>query len=432
MNVQSISAVKRLCGQVNVPSDKSISHRSALIAALADKPVVIRNFLWSEDCISTINCLRKLGVKIDVLDKRDIVVEGKSLYGLAEPMDVLDARNSGTTMRLLSGILAGQSFMSVMTGDESLRQRPMGRIIAPLSQMGSRVYGRENSRYAPLIFLPAESLRAVSYQSPVASAQVKSAILLAGLYGDGPTQVREPFLSRNHTELMLEAYGVKLECGNNAVTLYPCEKLIAPDEIVVPGDISSAAFWLVAATIIPESDLILNNVGINPTRTGVLDVLTRMGARITLSNKRFAGKEPVADIHVEASQLVGTTIDAEILPRLIDEIPALAVAALYAEGRTVISGAGELRVKETDRIRSLVSEMGRLGAQVTEMDDGMVIDGQQPLISARCESRGDHRIAMALAVAGMAGNGVQISDAECVAVSYPDFFSEIARIANYN
>lgn len=426
--MKSISPLRCLAGQVTIPGDKSISHRSAMLAGLANRPVRIRNFLWAQDCISTIGCLRTLGVKADRLVNNDLIVEGKGLYGLTEPVNVLDAGNSGTTMRLLAGILAGQPFMSVMTGDDSLRQRPMGRVIAPLSQMGGRIYGREKSRYAPLVFLPADSLHAVSYHSPVASAQVKSALLLAGLYADGPTRVSEPALSRNHTELMLETFGVRLKRQDATVTVFPCEELNAPEEIAVPGDISSAAFWLVAATIIPGSKLVIKNVGINPTRTGILDVLHRMGAHITLSNYRHAGKEPVADMEIEASRLVATTIDADILPRLIDEIPVLAVAALFADGRTVISGAEELRVKETDRLRALVTELGKMGAQITETADGLIIEGPQRLKSATCDANTDHRIALALAVAGMAGEGAVISGAECVAISYPDFFSEMTRI----
>ncbi|HMM21327.1 MAG TPA: 3-phosphoshikimate 1-carboxyvinyltransferase [Selenomonadales bacterium] len=426
--MQSISPLRRLTGQVTVPGDKSISHRSILLASLAEKPVRIRNFLRAEDCLSTLRCMQALGVKADRLADSDLLVEGNGLYGLTEPSTVLDAGNSGTTMRLLAGILAGQPFMSVLTGDASLCQRPMARILAPLSRMGGRVYGREQSRYAPLVFLPGEGLQGLSYHSPVASAQVKSALLLAGLYAGGPTRISEPVLSRDHTELMLETFGVRLERQDAAVTIYPCGKLAAPGEIVVPGDISSAAFWLVAATLIPGSRLVLPNVGVNPTRTGILDMLTGMGARITLANRRYAGREPVADLEVEASRLVAATIGAEILPRLIDEIPVLAVAALFAKGRTIISGAGELRVKETDRLRALVTELGKMGAQVAETADGLVIEGPQPLQFAACDAHADHRIALALAVAALAGKGAVISGAECVAISYPGFFTEVSRI----
>ncbi len=425
---ETVKPVRKLTGEIAIPGDKSISHRSVMLAGLADRPVRISNFLAAADCLSTVACMRALGVKIDRPGENELIVLGKGLYGLSEPEEVLDAGNSGTTIRLLSGILAGQPFFSVLSGDGSLRRRPMARVIAPLAKMGCRIYGREQSRYAPLAIVPADGIHGIDYTMPVASAQVKSALLFAGMFADGPTRITEPYVSRDHSERMLQTFGAKVTRSGLTVKLSPVQELSAPAVIDVPGDISSAAFWLVAATIIPGSSLRLTNVGINPTRTGIIDILRRMGADIEITARRQAGEEPVADLVVSAAELVGTTIEGEIIPRLIDEIPVLAVAALFAKGRTVISGAEELRVKETDRLRAITSELAKMGAHIEETADGLVIDGPQTLTAAACHSHDDHRMAMALAIAGLAAGGVEIEDAGCVAISYPRFFAQIAAL----
>lgn len=427
---QIIDKVKCLQGIVDIPGDKSISHRTVMLAGLSSTPVRVTNFLSAADCWSTVNCMRALGVKVEETGENQLVIKGNGLFGLTEPADVLDAGNSGTTMRLLTGILAGQPFFTVLTGDNSLRRRPMARVIGPLAKMGCRIYGREQSRYAPLAIIPSEGIHGINYTLPVASAQIKSAILLAGMFADSPTVVTEPYLSRDHSERMLQAFGVGVTRNGLAVRLDPVRELTAPTAIEVPGDISSAAFWLVAASIIPGSKLRLRNVGINPTRTGILDILKQMGANISTCNHRQAGQEPVADIIVESSELKGATIEAEIIPRLVDEIPVLAVAALFAKGTTVVRGAEELRVKETDRLKAITLELTKMGARITETPDGLIIDGPQKLTAACCDSHDDHRMAMALAVAGMASQGVEISEAECVSISYPQFYSEINALTN--
>jgi 3-phosphoshikimate 1-carboxyvinyltransferase len=425
---ETVKPIRKLTGEIAIPGDKSISHRSVMLAGLADSPVKIRNFLAAADCLSTVACMRALGVAVDRPGENEFIVRGNGLFGLSEPDEVLDAGNSGTTIRLLSGILAGQPFFSVLSGDASLRRRPMARVIAPLAKMGCRIYGREQSRYAPLAIVPADGIHGIDYTMPVASAQVKSALLFAGMFADGPTRITEPYISRDHSERMLQTFGARVTRSGLTVKLAPVQELAAPSAIDVPGDISSAAFWLVAAAIIPGSALRLTNVGINPTRTGIIDILRRMGADIEITGQRQAGEEPVADLHVRSAELTGTTIEGEIIPRLIDEIPVLAVAALFAKGRTVISGAEELRVKETDRLRAITLELAKMGARLEETADGLIIDGPQRLAAARCQSHDDHRMAMALAVAGMAAAGTEIEDAGCVAISYPTFFAQIAAL----
>jgi 3-phosphoshikimate 1-carboxyvinyltransferase len=425
---EKIQPCRSLKGELTIPGDKSVSHRSVMLAALGETPVRIRNFLTAADCWSTVQCMRALGAKVDQVADDELIVKGNGLYGLSEPADILDAGNSGTTMRLLTGILAGQPFFSVLTGDGSLRRRPMARIIAPLAKMGCRIYGRDQSRFAPLAIVPTDTIHGIDYVMPVASAQVKSALLLAGIFADGPSQVTEPYPSRDHTERMLQSFGVKVRRSGTTVRLDPVQELKAPEVIDVPGDISSAAFWLVAATIIGGSRLRLKNVGINPTRTGIVDVLRRMGANIEITAERQAGAEPVADLIVESAALTGTTVDADILPRLIDEVPVLTVAALFARGRTVISGAEELRVKESDRLKAITSELGKMGAKIIETADGLIIDGPQTLKPALCDAHDDHRMAMALAVAGMAAEGVEVTAAECVTISYPGFFAECEKL----
>ena len=420
-------------GELTIPGDKSISHRSAMFAGLGDTPVHIKNFLHAEDCLSTVGVMRALGTAIEFLNENELIVTGRGLHGLSEPMTVLDAGNSGTTLRLMMGLLASQPFLSVFSGDDSLTRRPMGRVLLPLSQMGARIYGRSGNNNLPLTIVPTgEKLHGIHYESPVASAQVKSAILLAGLYADGPTTVTEPYVSRDHTEQMLAGFGVRLERSGTSVTVFPVEDggYRAPEEITVPGDISSAAYFLVAGSIIEGSRLLLKNVGINPTRTGILDVLTEMGAHISVQNERTSGGERVADIVVAAANLHGVSFGAEIMPRLIDEIPILAVAALFAEGDTVIAGAGELRVKETDRLHAVATEFQKLApGSIEEREDGLLIHGKAKPQRAQVKSYGDHRMAMSLAVLGAAAEGVLIEDPDSVNISYPTFFSEMERLS---
>ena len=419
-------------GTIDIPGDKSISHRSVMFAGLGNTPVHIKNFLHAADCLSTVGVMRALGVNVEFLNEKELIVTGRGLHGLSEPLTVLDAGNSGTTLRLMMGLLSPQPFLSVFSGDASLTRRPMGRVRRPLSTMGARIYGRNENNNLPLTIVPAEKkMHGIHYDSPVASAQVKSAILLAGLYADAPTTVTEPYISRDHTEQMLTGFGVHLERSGTSVTVFPVEedRFHAPSEITVPGDISSAAYFLVAGTIIADSRLRLNNVGINPTRTGILDVLRDMGAHISVHNERESGGERVADLLVEAAPLHGVSFGAEIMPRLIDEIPVLAVAALFAEGDTIITGAGELRVKETDRLHAIATELQKLSPEsIEEREDGLVIHGKSEIRRAQVKSYDDHRMAMSLAVLGAAGEGVLIENSESVNISYPTFFSEIDRL----
>ena len=419
-------------GTIDIPGDKSISHRSVMFAGLGNTPVHIKNFLHAADCLSTVGVMRALGVNVEFLNEKELIVTGRGLHGLSEPLTVLDAGNSGTTLRLMMGLLSPQPFLSVFSGDASLTRRPMGRVRRPLSTMGARIYGRNENNNLPLTIVPSEKkLHGIHYDSPVASAQVKSAILLAGLYADAPTTVTEPYISRDHTEQMLTGFGVHLERSGTSVTVFPVEEdnFRAPSEITVPGDISSAAYFLVAGTIIAGSRLRLNNVGINPTRTGILDVLRDMGAHISVQNERESGGECVADLLVEAAPLHGVSFGAEIMPRLIDEIPVLAVAALFAEGDTIITGAGELRVKETDRLHAIATEVQKLSpGSIEEREDGLVIHGKSEIRRAQVKSYDDHRMAMSLAVLGAAGEGVLIENPESVNISYPTFFSEIERL----
>ena len=420
-------AKRGLTGKIRVPGDKSVSHRSVMFSAIAKGQVRVRNFLEAADCLSTAACMRALGAGVERQADGSFLVTGVGLHGLKEPQGILDAGNSGTTLRLLLGILAAQPFFSALSGDASLSRRPMGRVVEPLTRMGATIRGRGANRFLPLAVLPHEgSLRAMDYESPVASAQVKSAVLLAGLYAERETCLTEPALSRDHTERMLSAFGARIEREGTKVTIEPADELFAPEEIVVPGDISSAAYWLVAASLIEGSDIILQNVGVNPTRTGILDVLSDMGANITIDNERESGGEALVDIRVRTASLRGTSFGGEIIPRLIDEIPILAVAALFADGDTVISGAAELRVKETDRLAAVTTELNRLASGAVEAkEDGMVIHGGRTLSPASCRTYDDHRMAMSLAVAGAAGVGVTLDAPSCVNISYPSFYQTL-------
>ena len=420
-----------LQGEVFIPGDKSVSHRSVMFAGLGDKAVKITNFLNAQDCLSTVACMRALGVEIEQTGDHELIVHGRGLDGLKEAGTIVDAGNSGTTLRLMMGILSAQPFLTTFTGDASLHQRPMARVIKPLEQMGAKIVGRKGNTLLPITIIPSErGLQGISYQMPMASAQVKSAVLLAGMYANGETTVTEPYTSRDHTERMLETFGVKLKKEGTSITISRVNAFVSPETIEVPGDISSAAFWLVAASIIPGSELILRNVGVNPTRTGILDVLEAMGADITLENERLSGSEPVADIRVRSAKLHGTSFGAAIMPRLIDEIPVLTVAAMFAQGDTVITGAGELRVKETDRLQAITDQFNKLRSCIDGTEDGLIIHGgQQEFTPANCFSYHDHRIAMALAVAGAAGGGLTIEEADCVKISYPDFYETLAGLA---
>jgi len=423
-----VKGVKRLRGEIDVPGDKSISHRSAMLGALAEGETRISDFLKGADCLSTVGCLEECGVKFKWLPGGDLLVEGKGLRGLQEPGQVLDCGNSGTTIRLLLGILVGLEGMAVLTGDASLRRRPMGRVVDPLQEMGAKISGRQGGRLAPLV-LKGGQIKPISYRSPVASAQVKSAVLLAGLQAEGITSVTEPEFSRDHTERMLQAFGAIVAKQGLTASVEGRPRLFG-QVLRVPGDISSAAFFLVAGSVIPDSEVLIKGVGVNPTRTGILEVLSAMGADIKKENERLEAGEPVADLLVRYRPLKGTEIKGSIIPRLIDEIPVLAVAAALAEGVTVIRDAAELRVKESDRIAVMTTELRKMGAQIEELPDGMVIQGGCSLAGAQCLAHEDHRIAMAIAVAGLAASGeTKIEGAESIAVSFPGFHDCLGMLA---
>ncbi len=415
-----------LRGTVTVPGDKSISHRAVMLGALAEGDTHITGFLMGEDCLSTISCFRKLGIPIEV-SSDEVIVHGAGMHGLKAPAELLYTGNSGTTTRLLCGILAGQPFASVLNGDASIQKRPMGRIIKPLRMMGASIDGKDGN-LCPLTIRPAV-LRGIRYELPVASAQLKSAILLAGLFADGQTTVVEPAASRDHTERMLRGLGAKVKTDGKTITLTPPQALRAVD-VDVPGDISSAAYFLVAGLILPDSEILIRNVGINPTRTGILDALEAMGADIERLHER-GGVEPVCDLRVRSSRLHGTVIGGDIIPRLIDELPVLAVAAAFAEGETVIRDAQELKVKESNRIAAMTAELSRTGADVQETDDGMTIRGGKRLHGAAFTSYADHRVAMSMAVCALACEGESsIDDPACVAISYPTFFETLDSLKN--
>ncbi len=415
-----------LHGCLTVPGDKSISHRSIMLGALAEGTTEVHGFLQGADCLSSISCFEKMGVQIE--NQGDIVrIHGLGLHNLHAPSVTLDVGNSGTTTRLMSGILAAQSFTSLVDGDASIRKRPMKRIITPLTQMGASITSLNQNDCAPLR-IEGKPLHGIHYQSPVASAQVKSAILLAGLYADGETSVTEPYVSRNHTELMFEAFGVPVHREGTTVTIRPIDSLNA-QKILVPGDISSAAYFLVAGLITPNSELVIRNVGINPTRDGILDVCRAMGADITLERVSDTIGEPTADIRVRTSALHSTVIEGAVIPKLIDELPIIAVLACFAEGTTVIRDAQELKVKESNRIDVMVHSLSAMGADIEATDDGMIIHGGKPLHGAVIDSNLDHRIAMSFAIAGMNADGeTEIQGSECVNISYPNFYSDLERL----
>lgn len=414
-----------LHGEITVPGDKSISHRAVMFGSLADGTTRITHFLNGADCLSTISCFRKMGIKITQKDS-EILVHGKGLHGLCAPDSILDVGNSGTTTRLISGILAGQNFVSELNGDASIQTRPMKRIMTPLLSMGADIISIQDNGCAPLR-ITGRPLHAVHYNSPVASAQVKSCVLLAGMYADGITSVTEPVLSRNHTEIMLNYFGADVTSRGTTASIHP-NPVLEAREINVPGDISSAAYFIAAGLLTPGSEILIRNVGINPTRDGILRVCRNMGADITLMNVSHDG-EPTADLLVRTSSLHGTTVEGDIIPALIDEIPMIAVMAAFAEGTTIIKDAQELKVKESDRIEVMTENLKRMGADIEATDDGMIIRGGVPLHGAVIDSHLDHRIAMSFAVAGTICDGpMMIEGAECVNISYPEFYQDLYRL----
>ena len=421
-----IKKMTNLRGELTVPGDKSISHRAVMFGSLAKGTTRISHFLEGADCLSTIACFRKMGIGIE-RNASEILIHGKGLHGLSAPDGILDVGNSGTTTRLISGILAGQKFTSELDGDDSIRTRPMKRIMTPLTSMGADIISKCDNGCAPLV-IHGKTLHGIHYDSPVASAQVKSCVLLAGMYADGLTSVTEPFLSRNHTEIMLNYFGAKVTSEGTTASIVP-EPTLNGREIQVPGDISSAAYFIAAGLLTPDSEILLKNVGINPTRAGILKVCMDMGADITLLNESMEG-EPTADLLIRTSSLKGTTIEGGIIPTLIDEIPMIAVMAAFADGTTVIRDAQELKVKESDRITVMVDNLKRMGADIEGTEDGMIIHGGRPLHGATIDSHLDHRVAMSFAVAGTICDGtVDILNGDCVKISYPEFYNDLYSLS---
>ena len=428
-----IERINGLRGELNIPGDKSISHRSIMFGSIAEGTTEIIGFLNSADCISTMNCFKQMGISI-VKNDNALLIHGKGLRGLRAPSNFLDVGNSGTTTRLISGILVGQDFHSVLSGDVSLNSRPMNRIIRPLSKMGADITSLHNNGCAPLSINGTPHLHGIHHISERASAQVKSAVLLAGLYADDATKVTEPSLSRNHTELMLRSFGADLETyfdenGAATASIKPADTLYG-QKISVPGDISSAAYFIAAGLLVPNSEILLKNVGINPTRAGILSIAKQMGANITYLNQKVCSGEPVSDLLVKSSSLNGTIVEGSIIPTLIDEIPIIAVMAALAKGTTIIRNAEELKVKETNRIDATVNGLKAMGVDIVATDDGMIIYGGTPLHSASIDSNHDHRIAMAFSIAGLIADGTTtIQDSACVSISYPTFYSELQKLS---
>lgn len=416
-----------LRGELSVPGDKSISHRAVMFGSLAEGTTEVTNFLQGADCLSTISCFRQMGIDIENTPDR-ILIHGKGLHGLSRPDDILDVGNSGTTTRLMSGILAGQNFDCTVNGDASIQKRPMKRIMTPLSLMGADISSIPGNGCAPL-HIQGHPLKAIHYQSPVASAQVKSCVLLAGMYADGITRVTEPVLSRNHSELMLNHFGASVTTESTTVSIEP-DPLLEGRSISVPGDISSAAYFIAAGLLVPGSQVLIRNVGVNPTRDGILRVCRAMGADIAIMNERADSGEPTADLLVKYSSLKGTVVEGEIIPTLIDELPVIAILAAFAQGTTIIRDAAELKVKESNRIDVMVENLSRMGADIEGTEDGMIIRGGRPLHGAEIDGHLDHRIAMSFAVAALAAEGTTtIRDAECVRISYPGFYDDLFSLS---
>ena len=422
MNTQKI---KGLRGEVTIPGDKSISHRAVMFGALAKGTTEVQNFLQGADCLSTIECFRRLGIEIENTPEK-ILIHGKGLHGLSAPSAILDAGNSGTTTRLISGILAAQPFETTLTGDASIQKRPMKRIMEPLSMMGADIVSINRNDCAPLR-INGKSLHGINYSSKVASAQVKSAILLAGLYADGETSVTEPVISRNHSEIMLNDFGADVHTTGNTATIKPQPDLTA-QYVNVPGDISSAAYFIAAGLCVPNSEILIKNVGINPTRAGIIKVALEMGGNLTLLNENHDG-EPTADILVKSSALHGITIEGDIIPTLIDELPIINIMAAAAEGTTIIKDASELKVKESNRIDVMVENLSAMGASITGTDDGMIIEGGKNLHGAVIDSYADHRIAMSFAIAALLADGeTTIKGRDVVNISYPAFYEDLSKL----
>lgn len=424
-----ISAASALQGIIDVPGDKSISHRALFLGAIAEGTTRVTNFLPAQDCLSTLHCLEMLGARIRRQSTDDLEIKGVGFRGFKEPPNVLDAGNSGTTLRILPGILAAQNFFSVMTGDESLRSRPMKRILTPLTMMGANIWARDGGNLAP-IAIQGGPLEAISYTTEVPSAQLKTALLLAGLFAAGTTEITEEFQSRDHTERMLEFLGAPIETEKTTYRISSISGLQAND-INIPGDISSAAFFLVAASIAANSEITIRNVGTNPTRTGILDVLNSMGVKIRQIDSAEICREPRADLVVMSSPLKPFNITKDIIPLVIDELPILALAATQAEGTTIVSGAQELRIKESDRITSTCAELNKLGANISERPDGFVVNGPTKLNGAVVDSHGDHRLAMTLSIAGLVARGTTtVRNADCIQVSFPQFYKTLEKLVS--
>lgn len=438
MTTFTINPGRPLQGTIVVPGDKSVTHRAIILTALAEGTSTVSAYCRGEDCLNTMRALQSLGIRID--ETPDLLtVHGKGLWGLSEPNGPIDCGNSGTGIRLLSGLLAGQDFFTVLTGDESIRRRPMGRVVKPLREMGAVIAGRKGGELAPLA-LTGKRLHGIEYRSPVASAQIKSSLLLAALFAEGTTRVREPRLSRDHTERMFQFFGISLTRDNGELIMQGRPAVgWAGRRVVVPGDFSAAAFFIVGATIVAGSDIMIRNVGINPTRTGLIDVMSRMGADIQILGQREEAGEPVADLRVKSASLKGIEIGPELIPQTIDEFPILCVAAAVAEGDTVISGAEELRVKESDRIATMSAELRDMGAQITEKPDGMVIRGLgragengRLRAGSKAQSHGDHRVAMSLAIGGLtAATSMTIADCGCVETSFPKFEAALSDLLTH-
>lgn len=425
---KQLMPIQSLNGTIKVPGDKSISHRAVMFGSIAEGKTTINGFLTGEDCLSTISCFKKLGVNI-VQENEHVTVEANGISGLHPPSEDLYVGNSGTTIRLMLGILANTPFTSVLTGDDSIAKRPMNRVTKPLKQMGAEINGNDSGNKVPLQ-IKGGNVKGIHYNSPIASAQVKSAIILAGLEGEGTTSVTEPLKSRDHTERMLEAFGAKVKSNSLTVSIEGGQQLKGT-HIEVPGDISSAAFFLVAGAIVPNSTITLQKVGLNPTRTGILDVLNDMGAQISYQNVNEEASEPYGDLVIKTSSLKGAVIKGDVIPRLIDEIPIIALAATQAEGQTIIQDANELRVKETDRIETVVNELKKMGAEIKATEDGMIINGKTSLKGTSVQSHGDHRIGMMLSIASCIAEGdTTLDQSQAVAVSYPSFFDQLKDLSN--
>jgi len=423
-----LEKVNKLKGNIFVPGDKSISHRSLILGSIAQGETHIYNFLNSLDCLKTLECMQALGVKIELDENNSVNIKGKGLYdGLQEPKDILDVGNSGTTIRLLTGLLSGQNFYSVLNGDNSIRKRPMKRVVQPLRLMGANIWGRENGQLAPLS-IKGRKLNSLHYTLPVASAQVKSALLLAGLYAAGETVIKETLSTRDHTERMLEIMQADIKISPLEIKIKGGTELRSAD-IFIPGDISSAAYFIAAANILRDSQIIIKQVGVNPTRTGIIEILKKMGAKIDILNYQIKSNEPQADLKIEYSKLKGVEIKKKNVPFLIDELPLIAVVATQAQGKTVVSGARELRAKETDRIKAIVSELKKMGADIEEREDGFAVNGPTKLHGAVCESYDDHRITMSLAVAALLAEGkTVIKNSECIDISFPGFEKTLQKL----